>query len=588
METKPYDLQSPVKVATEYGGNKQKIAQAAQMGLVDPTAALLAGMFIDRMRSAQQAEMTPQQTVAEQVFAPPAPPQQGGLGASMPLGAPPQGGPPGAPPQGGPPGAPPPPPPQGGPPMGMADGGLASLPVPDSMFDEPDDGGYAGGGMVAFATAGEVRARWERIIRDPKSTTKEREAAWAELTAAKKVEATKGSNLSDFGVSSDADTTEGFVAPAVAGIGNTLKSVFLGPASSVPGLSAEEATQAINTRNLGTAAFGGKYLNYPEKPTPRTFAGPVVPAADAAAKPANTTTVPPGPPTTATARAPVTARTPAPRGGLAAAAAAATPPTADAAPTAPVAAPPIPRSIEDIMKENEKLAGVAGTEDEAYLAERKKSISPEAQAKDKKQAMWEALAQFGLNLASTKSPSLMQAIGEAGTATLPSLKAAEKERKANLKDTLKEIREDERYSNTEKRQRVANAVAQFNQEKEGLREDTKIANQEAQFDADLKLKIKDIESRERIASNQINATLRAAAMSAGADRSTVGDRAAIAWAEAARTAGDKRPYVQLLNQGYDAVSKRSQTPTNPMFDATLGAGTGGARPAAGKPTVGNW
>jgi hypothetical protein len=40
--------------------------------------------------------------------------------------------------------------------MGMADGGLAALPVPDNMFDEPMDGEYAGGGIVAFADAGEV------------------------------------------------------------------------------------------------------------------------------------------------------------------------------------------------------------------------------------------------------------------------------------------------------------------------------------------------------------------------------------------------------------------------------------------------
>jgi hypothetical protein len=38
--------------------------------------------------------------------------------------------------------------------MGMADGGLAALPVPDNMFDEPMDGEYAGGGIVAFNPGG--------------------------------------------------------------------------------------------------------------------------------------------------------------------------------------------------------------------------------------------------------------------------------------------------------------------------------------------------------------------------------------------------------------------------------------------------
>lgn len=50
----------------------------------------------------------------------------------------------------------PPAPPMGAPPMGMADGGLAALPIPESMFDEPMDGEYADGGLVAFATAGPV------------------------------------------------------------------------------------------------------------------------------------------------------------------------------------------------------------------------------------------------------------------------------------------------------------------------------------------------------------------------------------------------------------------------------------------------
>ena len=87
MVGKPYSLQAPESIAEEYGGNKQKIAQAAQMGLVDPTAAVLAGMFIDRMRSAQMAEQGTPPTVAQQVFAPPQPP-------NMP---PPQGAPMGGP-----------------------------------------------------------------------------------------------------------------------------------------------------------------------------------------------------------------------------------------------------------------------------------------------------------------------------------------------------------------------------------------------------------------------------------------------------------------------------------------------------------
>lgn len=162
--SKPFDIQSPQKIAMEYGGNKQKIAQAMQLGIVDSTAGVLAGMFIDKMRAAQMQEQMPQATIAQQVMggAQPSPaagaPPAGGIGAS-PQGAPPMAPPP--PPQGGMPPAPPMgAPPQGAPPMGMADGGLASLPIPDNMFDEPSNGGfddgYSGGGLVAFAGGGDT------------------------------------------------------------------------------------------------------------------------------------------------------------------------------------------------------------------------------------------------------------------------------------------------------------------------------------------------------------------------------------------------------------------------------------------------
>jgi len=128
METKPYNLQSPEEIAKEYGGNKQKIAQATQSGLLDPTAAVMAGMFIDRMRNAQMEEQAPAQTVAQDILAPqqmqqmqqPMPQQMGGQ----------------TPPQGMPQSA-----------------GLEALPVPDQMFSGP---GMAGGGLVAFANAGSV------------------------------------------------------------------------------------------------------------------------------------------------------------------------------------------------------------------------------------------------------------------------------------------------------------------------------------------------------------------------------------------------------------------------------------------------
>ena len=74
---KPMSLTSPESIAREYKGNKKAIANAARMGLVDPTAALMAGMFIDRMRSAASEEQKADTTVAQDVFN--APMQQQGL-----------------------------------------------------------------------------------------------------------------------------------------------------------------------------------------------------------------------------------------------------------------------------------------------------------------------------------------------------------------------------------------------------------------------------------------------------------------------------------------------------------------------------
>lgn len=190
---KPFSIQAPENIAKEYGGNKQKIAQAAQMGVVDPTAAVLAGMFIDRMRSAQVMEAAQQPTVAQQVLGgggSPMPSPQG-LGANPAMPPPPPQMPPMAPPQGmAPQGMAPPQAPQMAP-QGMAMGGVASLPIPNAMFDEPMNGGfgdgYAGGGLVAFASAGEVDIN--------KLDEEEAEAASGDIVASSRKTAAPGTSV---------------------------------------------------------------------------------------------------------------------------------------------------------------------------------------------------------------------------------------------------------------------------------------------------------------------------------------------------------------------------------------------------------
>ena len=68
---KPFMLQESVQtIVDNSGGNKAVIAQQAQIGLIDPTAAVLAGMYIDRIREAEALEKEQAATVAEQVFSP--------------------------------------------------------------------------------------------------------------------------------------------------------------------------------------------------------------------------------------------------------------------------------------------------------------------------------------------------------------------------------------------------------------------------------------------------------------------------------------------------------------------------------------
>ena len=143
----PFSIQDTDEVIRAYGDNPQMIAQAAQMGVIDPTSAVLAVMKMQHERQAQFIGAGQQPTVAQQVLGgggPPMPPAPQGLGA-IPSPVPPS--PPQMPAMEEP-----------APPVGMSMGGLTSLPIPDDMFDEPSNGGYANGGLVAFSDGGGIDA----------------------------------------------------------------------------------------------------------------------------------------------------------------------------------------------------------------------------------------------------------------------------------------------------------------------------------------------------------------------------------------------------------------------------------------------
>jgi len=405
---KPFSIQAPEDIAKEYAGNKQRIAQAAQMGVVDPTAAVLAGMFIDRMRSAQVMEAGQQPTVAQQVLggAPPstgmAPPPQGM--APPPQEMPPQGMAP--PPQDmgmAPPpqdmGMAPPPPEMDMAPQGMAAGGLAELPIPDAMFDEPTNGGfndgYAGGGMVAFAAGDTVDA--ERLRRallmqesggDYGVTNAEGSGAMGAYqfmpdtarALAKRIGKEYRPDLmtGDKGRSKEGRAYQeslmdaqmkDILAYSDGDVGKAGAYHFAGPNTKGHGPKTRKYEEDILRRYSGSKDTG----EMPE----RDFS-------------------------TAEGRS---------------------------------------RSVEDEFQSLQRRFGPTEKQKEVEdrrMARAEEMASDEYYEKQRKDSMWETLANIGFNMASSKSPYLLQAVGEAAAAAMPGARADKKERKA-LKDRALDI-----------------------------------------------------------------------------------------------------------------------------------------------------
>ncbi len=362
METKPYRLQAPEDIAKEYGGNKQRIAEAMQMGLVDPTAGVLAGMFIDRMRSAQVAEMAPQPTVAQQVMggAPqaPVPPSSGGLGMTQP--AQPSMAPDMAPPMEAPM-------PEEAP-MGMAagglyeapymkSGGLSELPIPDTMFDEDRNGGYASGGIIAFA--GGTPGAYGQFIEETALSV----LPGLQITSAKRDPARNaqvGGVKGSYHLTGDA---RDFRPP--------------------PGMTQSELLTKLKS------VFGDQYDVIPSK--------------------GSSVHVEPGP--KAGARATIPQRKTDTAQGV----------------TSSLG------DIYDVISQRFAPSEEEQQATEALRARAKELASDEYQNKERKDSLWETLATIGFNMASSKSPRLLQAVGEAASAALPGARADKKERK-QLKD----------------------------------------------------------------------------------------------------------------------------------------------------------
>jgi hypothetical protein len=460
---KPFSIQAPEDIAKEYAGNKQKIAQAAQMGTIDPTAAVLAGMFIDRMRSAQVMEGAQQPTVAQQVLG--GVPPQGAGAPPPPMGAPqdmapPMGAPMAPPPMAPPPqdmGMAPPPPEMDMVPQGMADGGLAMLPVPDTMFDEPTNGGfddgYAGGGMVAFAPGGMA-------------------------------------NLYDDVEYFESGGNQDAVSKAGArGVMQLMPGTMKDPGFGVPtlaelrskGLSDEEAN-----RQVGQKYLDAMYRKYGDEATalaaynwgPGNVDKWLKKGGDPKQLPAET-------------RKYISNIL----GGK--------------------ASPKMPErdidtaegrasSREDIFEDLQRRFGRTEKEQDVEnqrMARAEEMASPEYYEAQRKDSMWETLASIGFNMASSKSPYLLQAVGEAAAAAMPGARADKKERKA-LKDRALDIMGDINDKSRKENLQLYGIAVDI--AKEGM--------QQEQFEKKLELDDRQLNLTER----KINAEIEA--MNAGGDR----------------------------------------------------------------------
>lgn len=408
-------------VAEKYGGNKQKIAEAAALGALGPEGPLLAlaaGQYIDRMRAAQTQEQVPQQTVAQQVFNPqPQMPPQGtpamppqGLGAIAPQGEAPMSE------------APMPQMPMEAPveeaPMGMAMGGVAGLPVPDGMFDEPTNGGfndgYAGGGLVAFAGGGSSRRmsddEYLAYIMQKESGGRNYRKDGTPLVsprgakyAMQVLDATARSP--GYGVKpAQADTPEEYnrVGREYALALRKLYGDEGGAAAYNMGPGAYEKYRAgkrgmpTETRNyiagLGSGVGAGKALSLPERNI-ETAQG---------------------------------------RFG----------------------------SLMDQMNVVEQLYGKL-PEDKGRaeaIAYYEKQRDPKEMEKERKNDMWASLAQIGASMMGTDSPNFLQAVGQAIGAALPGAEASRKERKSAEREAVKALSELYGMDRKEAKEKVAMAL----------------------------------------------------------------------------------------------------------------------------------
>lgn len=473
---KPFSLQSPELIAKQYEGNKQKIAQAIQLGLVDATAGTLAGMFIDRMRAAAITEQGPPQTVAQQVLGskPPVPPPGGPPMQPQMGGSPP---PPMPAPQGAPPASPAAP--MGGPPVRAADGGLMSIPIPDAMFDEPESAGMARGGLVAFDGGGPVL--------DPEGSILQQLGHHFLIGGSPEEKAAAAQRARDFmrqtgrSVASDISDSVGGITPA--------KNRKAPPKDLGSNFDFNDPNMISNLM-YGMDPRSRRADTSPE-PTPKQASNEhsvYAPTANENITPTDVLKA-----TYATGKATVQGG----KQGLAA--------LAPAALAAQKAGSKKTEQIANAVKQATGKDTEAGESkdpmQDAIDKVRKYYRDPEYEkfmngqesrlSKQKKEDVWSTLAQIGFGMAASKSPTFLGAIGEAGTAAMPGVEKALQARRAAEGDLAKQRMETRRAEVTsgigvaqnqaelKQKQAIADREYEFGVKKLGVEERIAQGNQAA-------------------------------------------------------------------------------------------------------------
>lgn len=403
--SKTYTLQAPEEIAKEYGGDKRKIAEAMQLGLVDPTAGILAGMFIDRIRAAQMQEQAPQLTVAQEVMGgatPPAPtppssPSAGGLEALLPPAAPSPSMAPAAP---------------------SPDelNGVDALPVPDDMFDTLEGDGLASGGVVALSGGGEASVdAWRRALRALESS-------------------------GDYGaINRQSNAMGGY---------QFLPSTAKALAERIGLPYRPELLTGKGGRSAQGVAYQERLMDEQMKDALAFSKGD--PALFAAYHYAGPNRKLWGEQTRAYQQRFLRAIG-AGRGAP------------DAANFAGSDAPPPPSAPDFVALVDENRRLIQGnmqpqtTQRDRAIAELEKAVSPETREGARKQRMWEALAQFGFTLAQQPG-SLLQATAAAAAQTLPMLRAGDEQAARELRADLSALASLEDKSNEERIQLEALAL----------------------------------------------------------------------------------------------------------------------------------